>query len=1392
MKRLKIYVSMLLAVCMAFSTPVEAAVNGTGVKEQGSIKKAAGGGGEYAKGQAIILYRESAAGRTSAFANSLGDDMQIGETYEFEDADAPVSVQAADKSRSVRAQTLKVSLVKSDSYSTEELIKKLSARKDILAAEPNYRIHTLDQGQDPYHRFQWAVDNQGQNKGTAGLDINMGREIPGASPDGEECVIALVDTGMDYTHEDLKNVVWQNPIQTNQLKGAHGYDFINYDADPMDDNGHGTHCSGIMAAEWNNTGIRGVVNNDKIKIMALKILDGEGYGYEMESVGAYNYIYKAQQLGINVVAVNNSWGGLDAFESVIFEKLVDLVGEKGAVSVCAAGNEAGNNDNVDSLPATLDSDYIISVAASNENDELAAYSNYGADSVDLAAPGADILSSVSYDCFNPGIYEDKSNICSLFEDFSDGNLVQDVTSDDGDIVYGYATGRGKAAMALGLSDEAYFGLQGSNEKALKWSIDGAKAGDIYTVYFPYMAGASETDVHASIMTKAVGPDKADISDGSDVEEDDVSALLVSDVEMPKEGKVEITDATTLMMESIAGVYVDKGNYWTHLSGFAHEGDLKAKKYAVAVSLIVSQDGNYEIYLDNMGVSKENITSDQFGKYDFYNGTSMAAPYVTGAAAVLAAAYPKEDALDIVERIFGCTRKSSALNGKVATGGTLDLSKIGTSNIYIKKVLIDKNKNIRIEGRGLSGASVTVNGKTARPKSQNQEEIILDASDLWNKTLDIAVTVGEKVMHKQCFFVGGTDFSLTESAVGYLGKGYTLSDGEWIYYVDEDGAVSYGIPGQKDEMGDTFWMDGMYGYSTELFDVNEELMVEDTTISNISEIVCLDGKLWTVLKLDMKYSEERILACYDTAGAEWKAASKLPERFENLEGISIAGYQGKLYLLGGMDNATLELQTCVMRMNTQTLKWEAAAALPEARAFAHAVSTEDKLVLTLGKNKDNTIPYNMVFDGKSWNVSKAELKGISEDGVYVYIDKSMYLRAARYYTGTVGAVKGGLVYTGMKAENLGDTFFYQLASDKYEASGYALANTGLKDLSVIQAAVMQDKLYVLASDDSRINFFSVPVQSACVEVYCSDSKDDDVIEGGILTGVRHYMPGDVICVTPEPEEGFYVKEFKVDGKKVVKGANGKYQYRSLVNVTKGRIPVSVKFGAYVTDILMDETVDLYPGQFYPLEASVLPYYADNQKLIWTSSKPGIVSVDEDGWVSVSKKAKRGSTAVITVTAADRKSVKASCKVTITSMPLPWKDDIANSGKLKYKVTASSAKKKTVTCTGFSDKVQQKVKIPETIKINGYTFKVTAIAKNAFAKNKKIKSVTIGKNVTSIGQGAFQNCKMLKSVQIKGTSLKTINKNAFKGISKKAVVRVPKKQKRSYTSKLKKAGYSGKIK
>ncbi len=1383
-KCFKSCLSVITAVSILATIPAEAAV-GPQKREEITEEKENAGKREYAEGEALILYGDKGS-VSKAFGSKNSDaGMWIEQTYDFEDVEEGITVKSGSGLRAVSSEDIRVSLVKSDIYATEELVAKLGARNDVLIAEPNYKIKALDLGNDTYAKYQWALNNSGQNNGTEGLDINADQEILMTDVDEEERVIALVDTGIDYTHEDLKDVVWNNPVRSSQLRGEHGYDFINYDADPMDDNGHGSHCSGIMAAaSGNGVGIEGTAKSNNIKIMALKILNADGEGFGMESVGAYNYIYRAQQLGINVVAINNSWGGLYDEESEIFEVLVDLVGEKGAVSVCAAGNDARDNDFELSLPSGFDSKYLVSVAASNENDELAAFSNYGRESVDLAAPGTDILSTVSYDCFNPGIYEKRDELCSVFEDFSDGNLVQSVGTGDlaqpaeGDIAYGFGESHGTADMSLALSDEAYFGLKGENEKSLKWSVKGAQAGEVYTLYLPYKAGATQTPLSGSIMVKAMGPD---VVDDDEFGWFSTSLVTVGEAQVLEDGSVddEVTEY------ELGTVGVDAGNYWNHISGefgfTTDEGEMRA----LTVTLAALAEGDYDIYLDDMGISKENVEPDAFGKYDFYNGTSMATPYVTGAVAAIANAFPQEDAKGRIMRLFGCTRSSDAFTDIVSTGGVLDLSLIEQPNPVLDGMKLDKDNNICVEGRFLDGTTVYVNDEQVTPLQQSENMLVLDSTGLLNREISIMVEKGERYRYLFGFLSDGKELDLVGSAWGSMYAGSVASDGELVYYINNDGTVSICNPKEVDETGYVSWTTGENCYTTDIFGEDGSIIL-DYSITNQTDVVCLDGKLWTVLKLDLEYAQESILASYDPETG-WNKAADLPEGDAELAGMSLAVYQGKLVLMGGFDFSTGDSITRTAYLDPVTLVWEKGQDLPEGRAFAKAVQTGDKLVVTLGRNNEETVPKTLVFDGKTWKVSATDIGSIPMCETFYYNDDEQEILGIDYYTAQVQAVKGGIVYAAIEVEDMGETLFYQTDADKYVPGGYCMPDRS--EWGPVLAACVQDKLYVfqsdLVEDEDTVSIYSMPVQSGCVTV------KGTVSDGGFVEGIRSYQPGDIVTLTATAKEGCYVKAFTVNGVNVTKDANGAYCYRFAAGTTGNEAVVSLQVGVYVTKLTMETALELAPGGTFKLKPSAYPENADNKKITFQSENPSVVSVDANGTITVAKNAKSGTKAVITATAADRGTVQAKCTVTVVDAPLPQKGEKAAAGALNYVVTSSTAKKRTVSCTGFAGKDSSKVKIPSTIKINGYTFKVTAVGKNAFAK-KKIKSVTIGKNVTSIGSGAFKSCKSLKTISIKSTALKTVGKNAFSGTGSKAVIRVPKKKKKAYTSKLKKAGYTGKIK
>ncbi|VAW77713.1 Alkaline phosphatase [hydrothermal vent metagenome] len=277
--------------------------------------------------------------------------------------------------------------------SVAQTVAALNANANVAYAEPNFIVTAQVIPNDPLFPDLWGLDNTGQTAGTPDADID-GPEAWDIQT-GTRVVVAVIDTGLDYNHEDIVGNVWVN---TGEIAGNgidddnngfidddKGWDFANNDNDPFDDNGHGTHVSGTVAAVGNNAiGVTGV--NWSAQIMPLKFLDANGAGTAADAISAIQY---ATMMGAPIS--NNSWGG-GAFSQALFDA-IQAAGNAGQLFVAAAGNDAVNTDVTPSYPASYNLNNIISVAATDDNDLLATFSNFGVVSVDLGAPGVDILST---------------------------------------------------------------------------------------------------------------------------------------------------------------------------------------------------------------------------------------------------------------------------------------------------------------------------------------------------------------------------------------------------------------------------------------------------------------------------------------------------------------------------------------------------------------------------------------------------------------------------------------------------------------------------------------------------------------------------------------------------------------------------------------------------------------------------------------------------------------------------------------------------------------------------------------------------------------------------------------------------------------------------------------
>jgi len=302
-----------------------------------------------------------------------------------------------------------VSTADSEGHSTAALINLASSWQSndlILYAEPDYVLQTQADPVLPNDlnlTALWGMHNVGQTGGTVDADIDA-PEAWANFTGTTQVVIAGIDTGIDYNHEDLAANMWRNLAELNGTPGVdddgngfiddiYGIDTANDDSDPFDDNGHGTHTAGTFGAVGNN-GVGVVGANWDVQIMALKFLGSNGNGSISDAVEAIAYMTMMKtEYGVNIVASNNSWSG-GGFSQAL-EDAIAASNEAGIMFVAAAANFGADNDEFAEYPANFDLDGIISVAATDDNDQLAGFSNFGANTVDLGAPGVFIWSTTT-------------------------------------------------------------------------------------------------------------------------------------------------------------------------------------------------------------------------------------------------------------------------------------------------------------------------------------------------------------------------------------------------------------------------------------------------------------------------------------------------------------------------------------------------------------------------------------------------------------------------------------------------------------------------------------------------------------------------------------------------------------------------------------------------------------------------------------------------------------------------------------------------------------------------------------------------------------------------------------------------------------------------------------
>jgi subtilisin family serine protease len=526
---------------------------------------------------------------------------------------------------------------KSKIKSTQQLVQELAKNPQVEAVSPNFVHHVGSTiPDDENFDYLWALHNTGQMGWTPDIDINA-PEAWDISTGSSDIIVGIIDTGIDYNHPDLIPNLWINPGEivdgtdndgNGYIDDIHGINAITASGDPMDDHSHGTHCAGtIGAAGNNNLGVTGI--NWNVKLIGTKFLDAAGYGTDADALECINYLIDLKSShGQNIVAANASFGGGDY--NPVFESAIENMGTVGIIFCAAAGNDWQDNDAIPHYPSSYSCSNIIAVTAVDwmgwQN------FNYGATSVDLGAPGVDILSTIS-----AVYYPQPGDI--FFDDMESG-------------AGNWITGGVNNSWAISTDQEIFEDSSYPVPSPPHFWSDSPGVN-----YLPetdsWLMNASDIDLSGYV--------------GQNIYLGFGSAMLFEQGAPVDHGYVEVSGDGGITWQSLMD-FTEYGYYWYIPWYFSIPDSVKTANFRFRFHLVTDSTIEYNGWLiDDVGIG----TADYYG-YGFKSGTSMAAPHVTGAVALLASQHPSETVTERINRILDTVSPNPSLIDTCVTEGMLNL------------------------------------------------------------------------------------------------------------------------------------------------------------------------------------------------------------------------------------------------------------------------------------------------------------------------------------------------------------------------------------------------------------------------------------------------------------------------------------------------------------------------------------------------------------------------------------------------------------------------------------------------------------------------------------------------------------------------------------------------
>ena len=736
---------------------------------------------------------------------------------------------------------------------SEQLIKTVSAEN--LSQETHDLI--TEQGYDTIgdmSYLQWGYTSKTTQLTISSPNWNEAYMTNASSgEEGKEICVAVLDSGVDYTHPDLQGVMMTNMDTFNPAGGKYGYNAVSGmdPTDPMDDMGHGTHCAGIIAASWDGSGSSGVCSG--AKIVAVKAGASNGMFSNVAILRGYQYLIDCVDNGLYLTAVNCSFGG-DAVGILQYLAATEL-GKRGVVSCFAAGNSTYDNDEISNSSSLMsDCPYVIGVGSAAATYVKSDFSNYGETTVNLFAPGDAILSTVSKESSSYFPSVDKNAVtCINFDGDESGVKVWSLENPtlDEQAFLDLVNGEGDA-LNITESGESYDKDGHSLELTLNNSLY-----NYFLIAVPAAEDQLDQVAHAAVSLKST--QTRCITWLKPVYYDGYNKKVTFDTSSSgwfRPSQVWCNHSVN-MAESFSDYVYENGCLYFIISVYDSMYD-------------ASSTSENKLYVDDIGLGNNLL------RYSFFQGTSMATPAVTGSVACvysdlmqyggLDKLEPAERAARVVEEMKGSTTYSAAFDGYCTSCGYFNFGESSLCGVASRTGTIDST------------------GYYSTP-------VINSVTDNHDGTIDIEGCKWNGSMVQQpAVYIDGYNcavFSWSANKIKVQIPEGIVSGRHKLMVVSLAGKYSV----RKIDLAET---DGDYFDTIVL---PEELSQNEVKITAIgSKVYATSEMLSGDLEIPTRSDE---LWCYDRETSSWSRLADIPVNWtetdtDNTTIVTLSSYQGLLY------------------------------------------------------------------------------------------------------------------------------------------------------------------------------------------------------------------------------------------------------------------------------------------------------------------------------------------------------------------------------------------------------------------------------------------------------------------------------------------------------------------